>query len=144
MPECEGEQGRKKDNGTQKCLETFTGRDYLERLPRDCIYPLVRQFLYCKLHTTWSEAQGTQTSMLQIYKSVHLESFIVVASPQRTEEVPSSCCSLWCLCAKYRSIFPSQRMMIFHSLLLISHCPKPNFEKLSSCLVFLGYDNPNK
>lgn len=64
MPECgEAEQGRKKGNGARRCLETFTDRDYLERLPRDHIYPLVRQFLCCKLHTTWSEAQSTQTGL---------------------------------------------------------------------------------
>lgn len=32
--------------------------------------------------------------------------------------------------------------MIFHSPPLIPHCPNPNFEKWSSCFVFLRYDNP--
>lgn len=91
MPERgEGEQSRTKGNGAQKCLEPFTNRDYLERLPRDRTYPLERQFLYCKLHTTWSEAQGAQRGF-QCCKLIcsSRESFIV-ASPQRTQEVPSS------------------------------------------------------
>lgn len=87
MPECgEGERGRKKGNGAQRCLETFTDMDNLERLPRNRIYPLVRQFLYC---CTQSEVklrvhkQGCNAAK----KSVHLESPLLLLGSREPKKL---------------------------------------------------------
>lgn len=124
MPECEGEQGRKKGKGTQKCLETFTDRDYLERY---CIYPLVGNSFTASC--TQPEVK-LRVHKLQCYKYISLFILSPLLLPVARELkkslhliVPSvSLCKV-----QEHLSFPKSE--IFHSLLLISHCPNPNFEK---------------
>lgn len=130
---------KKKGNGTRRCLETFADRNYLERLPRDHIYPLVRQLLYCtqpevKLGV---HKQGFNAAN----KSFHLESPLLLLVPREPKKFLHLLFPSMSLC-KIQEHFPIQIVMVFHSFPLISHCPNPNFEKWSSCLVFLRYKTP--